>query len=420
MKKVFLTTMSVIAAAAMMMLVSCKKDNGTDNNNGNEQAPETVDEELVGTWTITGEAQGWAADGGVAMTESNNVWTATNVPVKGEGFKFVKDGSWNINLGAVETRATLTYDDGAEILLEKGAANIAGSKGDGYYDITLNLLKKTATIKFVKEIENEAPEAGEVWHPAKAINFSKTSMWTLFDEDVALSSGYTYVFNFMVLGFNDNTYLAKFSDKKPQGANCNNQVRFGEVSGHTPQMEWAINNGARLETTTVFEAETWYSVALVAESTGNRHIYVNGVEEALKNISNEAIELTDGVLPTAYQHPGIADAKFGAIEWGDSWGTSGYLDSVRPFPGCVCNISIWSRALSADEVAALVSAAPAAKADGLVAYWPMDEGTGYVIADKSGAGKVGDVDFSKGWTDRYDASSNPAATTDIDWMDVTE
>lgn len=400
-----------------MMFVSCKKDNTKPDDNKEPETPtEEVDPELVGTWTIIGEYQGWGED--VAMTESNNVWTATNVPVKGEGFKFRKDGSWDINLGAVETRATLTYDDGAEILLEKDAANIAGSKGDGYYDITLNLLKKTATIKFVKEIENDTP--GEVWHPAKAINFSKTSMWTLFDEDVALSNGYTYVFNFMVLGFNDNTYLAKFSDKKPQGANCNNQVRFGEVSGHTPQMEWAINNGARLETKTVFEAEKWYSVALVAEASGNRIIYVNGVADSLRNISNEAIELTDGVLPAAYQHPGIADAKFGAIEWGDSWGYSGYLDSVRPFPGCVCNISIWSKALSADEVAALVSAAPAAKADGLVAYWPMDEGTGYVIADKSGAGKVGDVDFSKGWTDRYDASSKPAATTEIDWMDVTE
>ena len=416
MKKVLFTTLSIIAAAAMMF-VSCKKDNTKPDDNKEPETPtEEVDPELVGTWTIIGEYQGWGED--VAMTESNNVWTATNVPVKGEGFKFRKDGSWDINLGAVETRATLTYDDGAEILLEKDAANIAGSKGDGYYDITLNLLKKTATIKFVKEIENDTP--GEVWHPAKAINFSKTSMWTLFDEDVALSNGYTYVFNFMVLGFNDNTYLAKFSDKKPQGANCNNQVRFGEVSGHTPQMEWAINNGARLETKTVFEAEKWYSVALVAEASGNRIIYVNGVADSLRNISNEAIELTDGVLPAAYQHPGIADAKFGAIEWGDSWGYSGYLDSVRPFPGCVCNISIWSKALSADEVAALVSAAPAAKADGLVAYWPMDEGTGYVIADKSGAGKVGDVDFSKGWTDRYDASSKPAATTEIDWMDVTE
>ena len=419
MKKVFLTTMSVIAAAAMMMLVSCKKDNGTDNNNGNEEKgqTETVDEELVGTWTIIGEYQSWRED--VAMTESNNVWTATNVPVKGEGFKFRKDGSWDINLGAVETRATLTYDDGAEILLEKGADNIAGSKGDGYYDITLNLLKKTATIKFVKEIESDTPS--EVWHPAKAINFSdkENSVWTIFAEDVALSNGYTYVFNFMVLGFNDNTYLAKFSDKKPQGANCNNQVRFGEVSGHTPQMEWAINNGARLETKTVFEAEKWYSVALVAEASGNRIIYVNGVADSLRNISNEAIELTDGVLPAAYQHPSIADAKFGAIEWGDSWGTGGTLDSVRPFPGCICNISIWSKALSADEVAALVSAGPASGADGLVAYWPMDEGQGHVVADKSGANKIGDIDFTNNWLERYDASKSEV-TIDNAWLDVSE
>ena len=166
MKKVLFTTLSIIAVAAMMF-VSCKKENGTDNGgeNGQEQQ-QTVDPELVGTWTITGEAQGWAADGGVAMTESNNVWTAAEVAVKGEGFKFVKDGAWTINLGASpKTGSTQKFDDDVEFDLEKDGDNIAGAK-DGIYSVTLNLLTKKAKIKFVKDLEPEGPQIPEGDHTA--------------------------------------------------------------------------------------------------------------------------------------------------------------------------------------------------------------------------------------------------------------
>ena len=181
MKKVLFTTLSIIAAAAMMF-VSCKKEVTTTD--GDEQKQETVDPELVGTWTIVGEAQKWAADGGVAMTESNNVWTAAEVAVKGEGFKFVKDGSWDINLGASpKTGSTQKFDDDVEFDLEKNGDNIAGAK-DGVYSVTLNLLTKKAKIAFVKDLEPETQPAIAVatWaeaEEAEAINFFQ--YWTTGD-----------------------------------------------------------------------------------------------------------------------------------------------------------------------------------------------------------------------------------------------
>lgn len=179
MKKVLFTTLSIIAVAAMMM-VSCKKEPvEKPDDNKEEQKPvdePKVDEELVGTWTIVGAAQGWAADGGVAMTESDNVWTAAEVTVKGEGFKFVKDGAWTINLGASpKTSATQKFDDDVEFDLQKDGDNIAGAK-DGVYSVTLNLLTKKAKIKFVKDLEPEGndPIVAKTWAEAEeagAIHF---------------------------------------------------------------------------------------------------------------------------------------------------------------------------------------------------------------------------------------------------------
>ena len=148
--------MSIIAVAAMMF-VSCKKeDTKTD---GNEQKQETVDPELVGTWTIVGKANGWDETAGVAMTESDNVWTVAEVAIKGEGFKFVKDGSWDINLGASpKTGSTQKFDDDVEFDLEKGGDNIAGAK-DGIYSVTLNLLTKKAYIKFLRDLPVLEPVA---------------------------------------------------------------------------------------------------------------------------------------------------------------------------------------------------------------------------------------------------------------------
>ena len=410
MKKLFkfaFVALSVVAIAA------CNKDKGLENDgkdDGQENVtPTTVDADLVGTWTITGEAQGWAADGGVTMTEKDNVWTAAEVTVKGEGFKFVKDGSRDINLGAVTKDAKA---DGVEFDLTKNGENIAGTQGDGVYSVTLNLLTKKAAITFVKGIEEGGEEGGEEF---QAVNFNDKaiSVWTNLSKNIDLSKGLTYVLHFNISALQDNTYICVFA---AQGGGHRNRVRLGEVPGHTPQLEWCFNEQYRVETTTAFEADKWYSVALVAEEDGNRLIYVDGVQEdTLRTVSNTALEYTDGKLPAANLIP-MSDEIFGAIEWGDSWGTSGYLDSVRPFPGQICMISVWSKALSAEEVKALVKTAPANLNDeNLVAFWPMQEGEGHVFYDKS-ANKY-DIDFSDNWLEREDdkTSADAAATMEAQW-----
>ena len=176
MKKVLFTTLSIIAVAAMM-LVSCKKDEPKPDNKDPETPTEEVDPELVGTWTIVGEANGWTVDAGVAMTDNDNVWTVAEVAVKGEGFKFVKDGSWDINLGAVDAAAK---EDNVEFDLEKGGKNIKGAK-DGVYSVTLNLLTKKAKIAFVKDLEPEKPNWAEFDYTPSDEYLAETNLWKAVD-----------------------------------------------------------------------------------------------------------------------------------------------------------------------------------------------------------------------------------------------
>ncbi len=183
MKKVLFTTLSIIAVAAMMM-VSCKKEPvEKPDDNKEEQKPEDepkVDEDLVGTWTITGEAYGWDQTKGVAMTDNDNVWTAAEVSIKGEGIKFVKDASWDVNLGATEGGAK---EDDVEFDLKKGGENIKGAK-DGVYSVTLNLLTKKAKIKFVKDLEPEGPDDAETFdYTPSAEYLAETNLWKAADAD---------------------------------------------------------------------------------------------------------------------------------------------------------------------------------------------------------------------------------------------
>ena len=187
MKKVLFTTLSIIAVAAMM-LVSCKKDEPKPDNKDPETPTEEVDPELVGTWTIVGEANGWTVDAGVAMTDNDNVWTVAEVAVKGEGFKFVKDGSWDINLGAVDAAAK---EDNVEFDLEKGGKNIKGAK-DGVYSVTLNLLTKKAKIAFVKDLEPEFPEDTWDYTPSEAYA-AEGNLWKAIDA--AGATHYYYYLN---------------------------------------------------------------------------------------------------------------------------------------------------------------------------------------------------------------------------------
>ena len=270
-----------------------------------------------------------------------------------------------------------------------------------------------------------AQKAGEpkemVEETFKALNFNNhnNSVWVRWgtSTQVDLSKGYTIVLHFLCTGFNDNTYLGKFAglDNRPypQAANTNNIIRFGERFDNDGkhiknELEWSINQNERLYASDLKE-NVWYSLALSTDAEGKRVLYIDGKEKA------------------AGKHPDISAQTFGAIEFGDSWGGEGAVSTNRPWPGSIRMVSVWDRALSNEEIAALVKKAPADLQDAnLVAYWPMDEGEGHILkdyspADEFGQQKLGDINFATNWLENVSPmgmnNTETAASIDGSWED---
>ncbi len=406
MKKVLFTTMSIIAAAAMMF-VSCKKDDPKDNgkDNGGEQQEQKVDDELVGTWTITGEAQGWAADGGVAMTESKNVWTAAEVAVKGEGFKFVKDGAWTINLGASpKTGSTQKFDDDVEFDLEKDGDNIAGAK-DGIYSVTLNLLTKKAKIKFVSEL----PKEGQNWdYVLDQTNYLTNSTFLWEDDPIAMSGkSITYQWKFYSTHWNNCKFQDKGDDDIQLYSNrlggiynikekglllrfSNDGQADGQLCLNAPVCGVEQDQVRKDNAPYVWSLNEWHVLTLTCDGT-NTILYDNGE-----------------VLATYPATDAWDEWKFQRLDLSMTWkegSTKNDWPYRQHFDGYSAFVRIWSKALTAEEVAASLCDVPA-NSEGLAAYWAFNLDEGSVVPNLVGDNKY-DLNFANAYdgNDRkYDAS----------------
>ena len=84
-----------------------------------------------------------------------------------------------------------------------------------------------------------------------------------------------------------------------------------------------------------------------------------------------------------------------------NWGSGG----PRPFDGKIDEVTIFNRALSAEEIQTLMHTRPDTDDSNLVAYWDFDEGSGQIAYDSAGGndGVLGDANTPDGsdpnWTD---------------------
>ena len=163
--------------------------------------------------------------------------------------------------------------------------------------------------------------------------------------------------------------ISRLCNFGPKDESVTNLLRFGENGQDINSLQW-VSPGGGLISSTRFNLNQWYTISLTFDGS-NYIMYVNGVKDA---------ELS-----------GSKGTTFQRLELGMSWTSYG---SSQRFNGRIAEVRLWNRALTTSELQ-LGLCGVDRESDGLVAYWKMNEGTGYIFNDATGNGY--DMDWSSTW-----------------------
>lgn len=112
----------------------------------------------------------------------------------------------------------------------------------------------------------------------------------------------------------------------------------------------------------------WTHVAVAYNNVTGLRLYINGQPDFAETTSDPGC-----FAAQVNASPVLIGARADGLRFG------GEMDGVR----------VWNRTLSDAEIANLRDGRPFGNENGLVGYWPMDDGTGALIADASGHGNDG-------------------------------
>lgn len=234
------------------------------------------------------------------------------------------------------------------------------------------------TIKNVKGSNLEVLQASRTifLRVSRVINFnsldmSNTNLYSSYiapDEKVIDLPNYTYEIKCYVNTWGGSP-ISRLCNFGPKDESITNLLRFGENGQAVNSLQW-VSPGGGLISSTRFNLGQWYTISLTFDGSVYT-MYVNGVKDA--------------------QLTGNKGTKFQRLELGMSW--TGYGGSQR-FVGRIAEVRLWNRALTTSELQlGLCGVDP--KSEGLVSYWKMNEGTGYLFKDATGNGY--DMDWSNTW-----------------------
>lgn len=215
---------------------------------------------------------------------------------------------------------------------------------------------------------------------ARTISFNSLSMDNsgmysnyIFDNTVTLTN-YTCEIKVYCTDFSGSggtiRRVCDFTNKVQGDGSIPNMLRFGEHGREVNALQW-VSPGGGVDSKTLFEANRWYTISLVFDGT-TYSMYIDGVKDGE----------TGGSVPL----------DFDCIELGMSW--AGYRGGQR-FPGRIAEMRVWNRALGASEIK-LGLCAVDPEAEGLLAYWRLNEGEGHIFRNSTkNAGY--DIDWSDTW-----------------------
>ncbi|NEO84075.1 MAG: cyanobactin biosynthesis system PatB/AcyB/McaB family protein [Spirulina sp. SIO3F2] len=125
-----------------------------------------------------------------------------------------------------------------------------------------------------------------------------------------------------------------------------------------------------------FKKGQWQHCAATWESqTGQIHLYIDG-QSLFDPVLAKGLALDETTAVVLGQDP-------------DSYG--GSFDVNQAFQGQMKEVRIWNYVRTPEEITAQMDKCCTGKEDGLVGYWPLDEGEGATVQDKTGNGNHGEL-----------------------------
>ena len=232
-------------------------------------------------------------------------------------------------------------------------------------------------ILYIKDLIVEEVAEPQLFDPTNfaAIDWSNkdAATWYYFASNYALPDGFTVIL-----------HVYPNSLKTPGMRVCNfgnntespcNMLRFGQ-NGNNAEVEWMVDHGTGRSQKELlaagFKTGEWQAIVLTADkATGSYKIYRNAELGSEKTFTyNESM-------------------GFGAFEFANSWGASWR----SAFDGRIALLSVYDKALTAEEIAENIFTTPVSKS--CVGFWPMTEGEGGLLkADPKRAIKE-DIDLTK-------------------------
>ena len=269
----------------------------------------------------------------------------------------IKQGEALSTAAQVKVISTDDFIEGATYVIPVTIQQVNGDGGEVIESSRTIFLQISRIISFYSLENNQNASSNYIFPDEKMVNLTN---YTIEFK--------VYSYNFGNVG-NIKRVLA-IEGKNEEEANM---FRFGENgSAGGDILQWVLPGG-RCFSSTHFKTNRWYLVSCTYDGSTFK-MYVDGIEDAQASGSGKA-------------------TPFQRFELGMSWGN--YRNS-QFFKGRLCEVRIWNRALTASEISTGFAGVNAQSA-GLVAYWKMNEGEGYIFHDATGHGY--DMDWTDTWRD---------------------
>ena len=420
MKKVF--KFALVAFMAAAVAVSCKDDPKPTPEPEPQPEPQpeyTGPVQGESAWSVIGTVLETNWDTDYVLAEADGIFVLKNLKLAaGNEFKIRENKGWDNNRGGDFAELGAGFD------VTNGGANIKPEL-DGIYDVYYNPAVEQMAITAANGTPSwkELPK-GLAWDYVLDIKDWHINSTFMFDEVSAPIKLNPAALSFQVKFFSNKWNNCKFKDTDANGYQlyCNRLGEFSNAAESQTVLLRFSNDGSadgQLCLNAGFlglnQDQLAYEGSPYVWSTGEWHVIT---------ITSDGTKLSvydNETLLKEYSQSGLADEwKFARYDISMTW-KEGSSDNDWPlrqaFNGFIAYTRAWSKALTAEEVAASLCDVPA-DSEGLEVYWVYNCEEGSVVANQA-ANKEFALDFAKAW-DGNGSKNNTANYAEAGWTPVEE